>query len=136
MRYLLITILSVFLISFSCNNKQENKVENAQIVVEDFDIFYQKFSTNSEFRKLRTVLPFKYKMIDENDNQITKEIDEFLVKLDKSKWKEKVIFEFSDKQKEPVILSISIEDTGYLIQIRFARKDNNWYAIDAENLSD
>ena len=138
MKYLLLVLILFFtLASFSCYNKQGVKEDKIHIVVEDFDIFYKKFSTIKEFRKSRTVLPFKYKMLDENDNQIIKEIDEFPVTLNKSKWKEKVTFEFSDKTKEPIILSISIEDTGYLIQIKFAKKeDNNWYAIEAENLSD
>ncbi len=114
----------------------DKKVIEISLSVEDFSTFFEKFSSNSSFRKERTVVPFNYKMINEEGKEIVKKTERFPIELDKKKWKEKVIFEFSKKDKDTTILSISIEDTGYLVQVIFVKKANKWYALKAENLSD
>lgn len=146
MKSLISVVLGFTSFLCSCSPNQEIKEKKREVVateqkatkaVEDFDTFYQKFRKDKKFRNSRTVLPFIYKMTDDKNNSVTKKINEFPINPDAKTWKEKVIFEFSDKSKSPIILSIGIEDTGYLIEVKFdVNEDGNWYAIDAENLSD
>lgn len=135
--FLFITMILFLACGNSQKSKKVNESKESSRIAEDFSTFFEKFTSNNNFRVERTIVPFRYKMTDEEDKEIVKQIGKFPIELDKKKWKEKVIFEFSDKTKDSVILSISIEDTGYLIQVKFSRKENNnWYAIEAENLSD
>ena len=136
-----------FLLLFSfCKPKVEIK-KNANIAntlsqEENFNEFYKKFSENETFCLQRTKIPFPYLNVerdeDSGENVTTRqEINSFPVKLDKKKWKEKVSFSIKPINSDSVKLIISIEDTGYHLEILFIRNTENrrWYAIQAENSS-
>ncbi len=90
----LLMIWFVFIFASCSNNsavpKQEGKSKN-EIIEEEFTSFFQNFTYNSKFRMDRTIIPFKYKMVNENGKIITKSIPKFPIVLDKSKWEEKKV---------------------------------------------
>ena len=138
--------LLMFVLQFYfCKTKVETKekvVSFQSYNEENFEGFYVKFSEDKKFRLSRTKIPFPYINVERDDDTgkdiITRrEIESFPVSLDKKEWKEKVIFETKSINTDSTYLIISIEDSGYHLEVLFVRdKDNKeWYAVQAENKS-
>jgi len=146
--------LSVLFLLFSCKendrkNDLELKKENlitSKKSLEDFDLFFKKFSKDSIYQKERIQFPLKCKTPDENDlmgeKNKTKLINisnfEYIDFTQDSLAMKKETDKYTIEKKEKkgyMIYSRLGYDNGIYELYKFKLIDGDWYLIEIENLS-
>jgi|SRR3954471_3659958 len=110
---------------------EENKKNTDTLGVENFDLFIEKFSNDSEFQVSRINFPLNVETYDIDDESYEKST------IKKSEWKffdlknldEKKIRKINRDVDNNYILNIQIMDTGVFVDYIFKSKNNEWILI-------
>jgi hypothetical protein len=126
----LATIISLFLLFASCSNGNTNpdkaRPHNSNNQVENFEVFFEKFSSDSVFQKSRIKFPLPAETYDIDKGSYLKsatnaaEWSFFNIKeLDR-----KILT--TSKEKDQNTVNIQIEDTGVSVDYIFRKQGNKW----------
>ena len=133
--------LSIVFFVFSCNNQADNNVSNTDsvsadqievipddVVVENFDEFYQKFLSDNSFQLERVQFPLRgSKIVDiGEEEQWTKDDWQYLEgdinEVDKSIFDVEIIVE-----DNKVTHKVSVPNSGFQMREIYELIDNKWY---------
>jgi hypothetical protein len=105
---------------------------------EDFDLFFKKFNTDPAFQLSRINFPFKLTQVDEYDNKTMEMIPvkqwnhiNMLVKQT-----HKNIIRKHPINKNKINVQFQLEDTGIEVNYCFVNKNDKWWLVSMDDLSD
>jgi hypothetical protein len=114
-----------------------NAVANPVAIIEDFDVFFKKFNSDSLFQKSRIKFPFKIIIKDEDgdNSRILSKSEWHFIHLVNDK-KEKSIIRKVPIQRNKILITYAIEDTGIFIKHFFENINGKWRHTYCEDESD
>ena len=137
--YLLIIILTI-----SCV-KQKEKVskmilDTSNTKVEKFEVFFEKFKSDSLFQQLRIDDPLIVNTI-KQDNSENVVFDKTLEKIkavsfDPAVWGKGTYITMKSKSLDTILVDLKVEGTGIFIQHYFVLRNNLWFLYEIKDLSD
>ena len=153
-QYLKPIFLSVVFLTSCANNPQNStkkpsgekpttSIQNKKPLVQSFNHFIEKFSTDANFQKSRTKFPLKvteYGTTDDGDTIIYKERSEFVMVDFRQKkstgrydqWEQNIVV---DKNNITARIEIRGIDNGIMVDYLFAKIDEVWMFVEVEDSS-
>ena len=141
-------ILLLMLISIGCSNiSSNNSYENVKIIqsksnesltadISDFNIFFERFNSDSIFQYSSIEFPLRLIIFQEETKKetlINKQRWEFTKLIENSKWNS--IINKKIKNNKEIQIEYSIENTGVLIYHFFQYKNGHWLLTHIEDYS-
>lgn len=131
-----IILILVFLFFTNCrNNNKESKVHmDSNALTEDFDLFYDRFHTDSLFQVSRLKFPIEGGPDRGDNNEIWSRENWSMLKTkiyDVDTTQYKVSYE---KLKRSFTQKVWIEDSGFRFEYRFELINDKWFLVSAFEL--
>jgi len=127
------TIIALLLIFASCSDRNINpekvRSQKSNNNVENFEVFFEKFSTDSVFQQSRIGFPLPVDTYDtdtENFKRSTVSATEWSF-FDIKNLGKKILK--TSKEKDRITVNIQIEETGVSVNYIFRQQKNDWLLI-------